>query len=183
MISVFDIGGDAFGVGQQKRVMNWRLLATVLIAGALAVVVLWARSSDQSQIGMMEAPQETLAEIPNVQDLTFSPPTLPEPELLPKPESICDDCAHNSCAPQPPTPRYPTIHRPLEAFCETEFFLNAQGEPYDIIVECSEEAFVSTTRQAIAEMHWPTKDLNGEPCHRIGRTDYPIRYPIEYRLE
>lgn len=59
--------------------MNSRLLSTVLIAAGLAVmVVLWVHSSHQSQTGMMEAPQKTLAEIPHLLDLGFTPPELPE---------------------------------------------------------------------------------------------------------
>lgn len=164
--------------------MKSRLTPTILIAAGLAVIGgLWVHSSNQSEIGMMKAPQESSAEIPDVQDLAFAPPALPEPILSPNGQSICDGCAENSCAPQPPTPRYPITHRPLEGICETEFFVNAQGEPYDITVECSEEAFLSTTEQVIAEMRWPTKDQYGEPCRSPGRTDMPIRYPIEYRLE
>lgn len=96
-------------------------------------------------------------------------------------KGVCDGCAENSCAPQPAVPAYPTTD--LRGVCEVEFFLNDHGVPFDIFEKCSNDVFVKSAERAIAEMRWPTTDLNGDPCRRIGKSDFPIRYPIEYRLQ
>lgn len=161
--------------------MNPRLLVTIFItAAATVIVVLLVHSLDQSPTGMIEAPQKTVAEIPDMKDLAFTLPALPEPDLFRKPESICDGCAHNSCAPQPSIPEYPTVD--LEGDCEVEFFLDEHGSPFDIVAQCSDEVFVRSAERAIAKMQWPVTDLNGETCRSISR-GYRIRYPIQYRLQ
>ncbi|MBA3069981.1 MAG: hypothetical protein FP825_16035 [Hyphomonas sp.] len=162
--------------------MVWKVTALGSICLALiGIVGLWLYSSQPTQSIRAETHQAAGDEPLDVPDETLGPPKLPVPGLLFEP--ICDHCAHNSCAPEPPTPLYPGMAMPIAADCEAEFYVNERGEPFDISVSCTNEAFVSATEEAIAEMRWPTTDMYGEVCRHIGQTDYPIRYPFQYRPE
>ena len=111
--------------------MRWRLICLGLVSltfAAVAAFQIWG--SGQPSSATIEDAQKQGSTVIQSSNAEFEAPVLEGPFLTVEAIDICDGCAHNSCAPEPVAPEYPTIN--LEADCEAEFFLDEQGRPFDL---------------------------------------------------
>jgi hypothetical protein len=131
---------------------------------------------DEAQVALLNS--SFAADFDQVQ---FQIPTLPDADLSYQPWS---KSSHDSCGPlKPPTSNYPSALRTLEADCETAFYVDREGKPFNVKAECTEKMFERETEIAVFKMRWRITNEDGEACSYIDQTEYPILYPIAYRLD
>ena len=119
----------------------------------------------------------------DIQFREYVAPELPNPKpiQLLNPSIVFDA---DICVPiEPAIPEYPLVRKPIEADCNSEFFIDEEGRPFDITVECTDPVFVRATERAIAKMRWRIRDHAGRVCYYVNHKDASMRYPISYRLE
>ena len=135
-----------------------RSFGIALIAGGLAVQTALAGETGQSAA---ERPQfETTADLPELQ-------------------APSDVCGHLPPPLEPPIPVYPAraISLGIGGHCLINYYVDAQGQPFDIRAKCTDPVFEDSAAKAVSELRYlPEVAVDG--CVQGTEFSYPLQYSL-----